>query len=212
MSRANAKVPATPPATLTLDASEHLKTYDGVLWRVFATRGAHPQAWDELRHFGPVETMRFDPHPEPQQHHAKYGVMYTAGRSTTALGEVFQRRRLINRHARGSTLAAWRPTRELKLLDLTSNWPVVNGTTASIQMGPKRYTRTWANAIHDQLGADIDGLYHMSSIDFGPMVTLFTRAEDSFPLLPLVHTRLDSSSANIYLAKAARKLGYRIKK
>lgn len=32
------------------------------------------------------------------------------------------------------------------------------------------------------------------------------------PLLPLVHTRLDSSSANIYLAKAARKLGYRIKK
>lgn len=44
------------------------------------------------------------------------------------------------------------------------------------------------------------------------MVTLFARAEDSFPLLPMAHTRLDSSSANIYIAKAARKLGYRIKK
>ncbi|WP_231728786.1 MULTISPECIES: hypothetical protein [Microbacterium] len=52
----------------------------------------------------------------------------------------------------------------------------------------------------------------MSSIDFGPMVTLFSPAEDSFPQLPLVHTRLDSSSANVYLAKAVKRLGYRVKK
>ena len=210
MSPAAAKVPAAPPAPLILDPAAHITPYDGTLWRVYATRGAHPQAWNELRHFGPIESMRFDPHPAPPRQHPDHGVMYTAVESHTALGEVFQRTRVINRRARVNTLVAWRPTRELQLLDLTSDWPVVNGASASIMMAAKRHTRTWANAIHDQLGADIDGLSHVSSINLGPMVTLFTRAADSFPEFPLVHTRLDSASANVYLAKAVKRLAYRV--
>ncbi|MCV0336377.1 RES family NAD+ phosphorylase [Microbacterium sp.] len=209
MSPRYAKIPAKPRAPLTLDSS-HLKQYQGVLWRIFGTKGAHPQVWDQMRHVGPIATMRFDPHPPPKREHDDYSVMYTALNSHTAFGEVFQGRRVVSRTARGNTLAGWIPTRELTLLDLSGDWPVVNGTTAAIQMGAKRHTRNWAHEIHEQLGDQVDGLYHLSSINSAPMITLFTPAADSFPALPSVHTRLDSPGANVYLTKAIKRLNYRV--
>lgn len=208
MSAAHAKVPAVPPSPLSLDPARHLRSFDGPLWRLFGTIGAHPQLWDQLRHFGPLNTMRFDPHPAPKQHHPDVGVMYTASRSTTALAEVFQRTRVINRSARGMTLASWRPTRTLTLLDLTSNWPVVNSASAAIMMAAKRNTRAWAHAIHAQFRSTVDGLYHFSSIDSQPMVTLFTRAEDSFPAFPAFLGRLDAPNCNLIVAEAHLRLGY----
>lgn len=208
MSAAHAKVPATPPARLVLNPGEHLVQFQQPLWRVFRTKGAHPQSWDELRHFGPINTMRFDPHPDPKQHHPDHGVMYAATKSSTAIGEVYQRHRAINRKMGGNTIVSWTPTRELTLLDLTSNWPVLNGTSAAIMMAPKRNTRAWARAIHEHLGSDIDGLYHVSSINFQPMITLFTRAEDSFPEFPSFHARLDAPNCNMIVARASQHLGY----
>lgn len=59
------KVPPTPPATFILDHPSHTLTFRGALWRVFRTAGPHALAWNELRHYGPIPGMRFDPQPPP---------------------------------------------------------------------------------------------------------------------------------------------------
>lgn len=69
------KVPATAPAALEVNfASAHVHFFRSTLWRIFATEGPHAQAWNKLRHFGPLPDMRFDPHPDPKGLH-EVGVM-----------------------------------------------------------------------------------------------------------------------------------------
>ncbi|MCY1718604.1 RES domain-containing protein [Microbacterium sp. SL62] len=209
MTPARAKVPEYPPAPLTLNSS-HIRSFHGLLWRIYNTKGRYPQRWDEMRHHGPVGRMRFDPHPSPMGFHPDHSVMYSALKSDTAFAEVFYQKANINRRLNGATLVSWLPTRELQLLDLTTTWPVQNGASATLMMGAKKHTRNWAHEIHQQLGSQIDGLYHLSSITSEPMVTLFTRAEDSFPGYPSVQTRLDDAGANMYVARAAKRFEYRV--
>lgn len=192
------KVPATPPSSLELDPDQHLVTFQEPLWRIFRTEGPHALGWNQLRHFGPLPDMRFDPHPPPPANHSGSGVMYTATRSRTALAEVYQEERNIMRSAGGATFASWTPSRPLTLLDLTSNWPVRNGAAAAMMMDNKEHTQAWALAIDQAFGADIDGLYHQSSITNEPLVTLFSRTEriPAFPARPRFRALLSDSSAD----------------
>ncbi|QHC58829.1 RES family NAD+ phosphorylase [Rathayibacter sp. VKM Ac-2760] len=204
------KVPLTPPAAFVTDPS-HLRDYSGALWRVYRTGGRHPGAWDTLRHHGPVPGMRFDPHPPPEGDHPSVGVLYAATEAVTALGETYQRRRVIDRVQSAPRLVGWRPARPLTLLDLTGEWPVRNGAAAAIQMGAKRATQPWARAIEERL-RDVDGLWHLSAVTGTPLVTLFSRAErvPAFPRRPSFHTALDDVTADPVVLHAAQRLGFAV--
>lgn len=204
------RFPTAPPNPLRLDlTSDHVTTFTGPLWRIFSTIGAHALAWNELRHLGPAPGMRFDPHPLTQGVHDA-GVMYCATDPVTAFAEVFQATRRITRSELGRTLVSFAPTRELTLLDLTSNWPIQNAAAASMQMGPKRFTQNWARAIDEELGAEVDGLWHYSSLTSKPIVTLFRRVErlPTFDTYPDSRVALDDPTADIDVFIAATALGY----
>ena len=205
------KVPATPPSAFTIDPS-HLREFTGLLWRVYRTVGPHPVKWDELRHFGPVAGMRFDPHPLPQRVHPDIGVMYAATDIVTTLGEVYQDGREITRSVGGAAVVSWEPSRNLTLLDLTTNWPVLNGAAASMMMDDKQHTQAWAQAIYYRAGHTLDGLYHQSSITNQPIVTLFSQTErhQAFPPRPRFRALLSDSAADPLVWSAAKALGFKV--
>lgn len=204
-----AKLPL-PPHVLTIDRRKHVIAFTGALWRVHATEGDHPQHWDELRTFGPIPGMRFDPQPPPMADHPGNGVMYTAASPVTAIAEVYQETRVIDRGYRGNTLAGWQPTRTLELLDLTSRWPVANKGVAAMQMSDKERTSAWSSAINAQFGAFLDGLYHHSSVDGQVMITLFNRSEmySSFPSRPSFSAPLSSAACDAIILDATDELDY----
>jgi hypothetical protein len=154
--------------------------------------------------------MRFDPQPPPPGSHPSVGVMYTATRPHTALGEVYQATRVIDRSFGRAAIASWTPARELTLLDLTTNWPVLNGAAAAMTMDDKRSTQAWARAIDEQLGAELDGLYHQSSINNEPLITLFSRTErnPAFPTHLSFSSLLLDTTADEIIAQATKRLGY----
>lgn len=205
------KVPADVPDPLDVDfSSDQIRFFQGTLWRIFSTTGPYPSAWNELRTFGPLPGQRFDPHPLPQGEHPGVGVLYASTTPVTAFAEVFQDTRIIDRVQNGRTLASFKPTRELILLDLTSNFPVRNNGAAAMQMDDKQHTQTWARAVHDQLGTKIDGMYHLSSITTEPIVTLFSRVElyPAFNSRPDDRAALSDASADVDVEIASDYLGY----
>ncbi|GAA1324876.1 RES family NAD+ phosphorylase [Nonlabens tegetincola] len=204
-------MPLRPPETFVTEAA-HLRGFDSVLWRVFATTSPHALRWNELRRFGPIAGMRFDPHKLPQGMDSQAGVMYAATTPHTALAETFQATRVIDRSLFGREIVAWRPTRALTLLDLTTNWPVLNGAAASMMMDDKVATAAWARAIHSAMGGEIDGLFHHSSITAEPVVTLFGggRREPGLPKRPEFSAPLGAALADEIVSQASRRLGYRV--
>lgn len=207
------KLPQTPPLSFTTEA-RHLRVVgtDEVLWRIYRSVGPHALGWDELRHWGPAPAMRWDPQTPPAAHDPGVGVLYAAGDATTAFGEVYQGPRKINRSEGGATLVGWQPSRELTLLDLTSNWPVRNGASASMMMGEKRSTQAWARQIFNVMGEDIDGLYAQSSITNRPVITLFQRTEilPAFPDRPQFHALLSDVTVESLAEIAAFDLGFEL--
>ncbi|MGZ0095367.1 RES family NAD+ phosphorylase [Microbacterium arborescens] len=174
--------------------------------------GKYPSSWDELRHFGPARGMRFDPHPEPEGVHPSVGVLYAATGPGTALAESFQSTRVIDRSRDGVAIVSWVPTRPLVLLDLSSGWPLVNGASASIQMGQKRDTQKWARAVHERMGDDVDGLWSLSSMTGEPMLTLFSRTKtiDAWPARPKLNHLLADTSVDAIVYDVSTKIGYEI--
>ena len=201
-----------PPASFQTDP-EHVIEYDGALWRVYRQGGGHPSSWDDLRHFGPARGMRFDPHPPPAGVHPATGVTYAATGPRTALAEYFQASRVINRSRDRVAIVSWVPTRPLVLLDLSSNWPIINGASASIQMGPKRDTQKWARAIHERMGRDVDGLWSLSSMTGEPMLTLFsrTKTDDAWPARPKLNFLLADTAADVVVYRAGKELRYGVR-
>lgn len=110
----------------------------------------------------------------------------------------------------GATIASWIPSRPLVLLDLTSNWPVLNGVAAAMMMDDKASTQAWARAISERHGDVLDGLYHQSSINDEPLVTLFSRTEriPAFPTRLRFSALLSDTTADEIVAQATTKLGY----
>lgn len=110
----------------------------------------------------------------------------------------------------GPVLAGWYPSRELKLLYLTTNWPVLNGASASMMMDDKSTTQAWARAIDDRYNHEIDGLYHLSSITSEPLVTLFRRTEaiPAFPARVAFSTPLSAAAADEIVYHARKNLSY----
>lgn len=207
------KLPQTPPTSFITEP-RHLRAFgtSETLWRIYRTAGGHPVDWDQLRHWGPAATTRWDPQTPPPGVDPTAGVSYAAVNPVTAFGEVYQERRVIARSEGAPTLVAWHPSRELTLLDLTTNWPVKNTASAAMMMGPKRSTQVWARAIHLFYGDQIDGIYAHSSVDSQPVVTLFQNTETvpAFPKRPAFRVLLSDSASDVAVDFAADELGFKV--
>ena len=203
------KTPRAPRRPLTYETSD-LHAYGGPLWRIHATSGDHPTRWDEPRTFGPLDS-RWDPHPPPTGEHPHHGVLYAGTDTTTTLGEIFQRDRIVDLVDLDRQLTGWEPTRDLVLLDLTDTWAVRQDASYALSHAPKSTCRVWASAIHDQLVVDgprLDGLWVDSTITGRPMAVLFGPAEDSFPSAPQLSRPLCHDDLVVIVEEALDELGY----
>jgi len=178
------------------------------IWRVHRTSGAHVIGWNQLRHYGPLDTMRFDPH-DPPPHTQARGVSYHALEVPTVLAEVFHQTRVINVSRGDPYLTGWTPTRELVLLDLTGDWPIRNGASYTINTGRKNHCRAWARAV-STAWPDLDGLWHHSSLTGSAVVTLFNGSAGAFPASPDFSNPLAHPGLFPVLRAAAARIGYRL--
>lgn len=183
------------------------------LARIHRSSGEHPSRWDEFRTFGPVAAARFDPHPlTPDGQPAEapgFGTLYAGLTLQTCLAETFQVARVVDRRAGRPWLTVFRPTRTLRLLDLTGTWPTRAGCSQAISSGRRDRTRAWARTIFAAYD-DIDGLWYRSSMDAGkPAVCLWERARDAMPVAPWAHLPLDAAALVLPIARATKALGYR---
>lgn len=199
------KNPRTPPAEVIRD-ERHVARVRDPLWRLHRVIGEHALAWNALRTFGPAATMRWDPHPEPRGDHPGTGVSYAASDVSTTFAEVFQRRRAITLSS-DLALSGWIPTRDLRLLDLRSDWALRNGASVSLHAAPKSTCRAWSRAIHETW-PDLDGVLTPSTMTGSPMVVLFTPSASAFPARPALARLLDDPALRPIVDTAQAALGW----
>lgn len=211
-----AKLPHPPPVEVLRDQigiqepERRTCAPDTTLWRVHRTAGPHLLAWNELRHFGPVATCRYDPHEPPSGPGKVDGVLYLAVTAQTALAEAFQTRRMIDRHTDAPHLIGLQLRREVHLLDMAGGWPTRAGASQDINSGRRDVARAWARTIRSAFPT-LDGLWHPSSMDGGSgCLTLWTPAADALPPRPVLSRPLSDPSLANRIAAAADRLGYRL--
>lgn len=183
------------------------------LVRIFSAHSAHPQHWNSFRRTGPLPHGRFDPQ-QPGHGGAAIddpgnGVVYFGLSVRTSVAEVFQTTSVVDRHTRGPRLVVVRPTRTLRLLDLSGLWPTRVGASQEISSGPKKITQAWARAIREAFD-DLDGLWYRSSMDGGgPAVCLWDPpAAEALPAEPDVLLPLDHPGLDIPLGRVCEQLNY----
>lgn len=202
------KVPRTPPAALTARAEDVL-THTGPLWRIASTTGDHVLAWNAFRTFGPLPTMRWDPHRPPPREQPGRGVLYAAPDVATVVAERFQKYREVDPHTGTPYLFGWLCARPLSLLDLTGDWPVRNGAAHALLSAPRATCRRYAQAIRDRW-PDLDGLQTRSTMDGRLTFALFEPAADSLPDLPAYARPLTQTDTFARVYAAAELIGYHI--
>lgn len=201
------KNPASPPGPLDLRAEE-IRTLAGQpLARIAPTTSPHALAWGRLRTWGPVRHCRWDPHPPPPGEHPGHGVLYAACDLATCAAEVFAGTRVIDTRSDAPVLQVWRPTRPLRLLDMTGPWALRHGASVSLDSAERATCRSWARAIHDQLPG-LDGLWVRSTMTGRPMTVLLTPAADSIPALPEESAPLADSTIHALLHEITPGIGY----
>jgi RES domain-containing protein len=180
-----------------------------VLWRIHRTQGGHVLAWNQLRSYGPLPSMRWDPHPGPQPSWTAEGVLYAAADVATSLAEVYQTTRVIDTRAGAPTLTAWQPHRSLRLLDLSGTWLLRNSAAAALLAAPRSTCPRWARAIYTTW-PELDGLYVPSTMTGRPNVVLFNAAADSLPTMPSFSRPLTHPLVWSIAQAAAAEIGYHI--
>jgi hypothetical protein len=105
-------------------------------------------AWNKMRTYGLLPSMRWDPHAGPQPISGAEGVLYAAADVATSLAEVYQITRVIDTRAGAPTLTAWQPQRRLRLLNLSATWLPSNTASAALRAAPRSVCRRWARAIY----------------------------------------------------------------
>lgn len=202
------KVPRTPPAGLRID-DDDLVAYDGTLIRIVRTVGPHTLPWNVLRGYGPLATMRWDPHPPPPEDRPFFAVGYAAADAATALAEVFQLGRLIDTARAAPNIVAWEPLRPLRLLDLRGSWALRAGAAHALSAAPRPVCRRWSQAIREAR-ADIDGLWAPSTMTGRPVAVLFSPSADSFPTTPRLNLSLSHPEVALLVREIAAMIGYRV--
>lgn len=202
------KAPRTPPEQLTREPDD-IAEYTGTLWRVHRTQGEHVLPWNMLRTYGPLPSMRWDPHPGPQPTSAAEGVLYAAADIATSLVEVYQTTRVVESSAGAATLTAWQPQRGLRLLDLSGTWLLRNTASAALLAAPRSVCQRWARAIYTTWPG-LDGLYVPSTLTGRPNIVLWDAAADSIPAMPSFSRPLAHPLVWSIAQAAAAEIGYHI--
>jgi RES domain len=206
--RPKPKAPRTPPEQLIREPDDSAD-YTGTLWRVHRTEGEHVLPWNTLRTYGPLPSMRWDPHTGPQPSSRAEGVLYAAADVATSLAEVYQTTRVIDTRAGAPTLTAWQPQRRLRLLDLSGTWLLRNTASAALLAAPRSTCRGWARAICTTW-PELDGLYVLSTMTGRPNIVLWNAAADSIPTTPSFSRPLAHPLVWSIAQTAAAEIGYRI--
>jgi hypothetical protein len=206
-----AKLPEPPSVAELRDLGPrvHVLPPDSLLWRIYFFAGAHPTVWNGFRAWGPT-TARFDHHEEPARLQARRILYAAAGPegALTALAEVFQATRVVQRGAGSPAIVGFETTRPLQLLDLTGLWPTRAGASTAICSGTRGRTRRWSRVIYEAW-PEIDGLRYSASMNAGePAVALYERAEDALPGRPLFNRQLSDPLMLTMLKNACRELNY----
>jgi hypothetical protein len=176
------KAPRTPPEPLVIEPHDIVE-YTGTLWRIHRTTGEHVLPWNVLRTYGPLPTMRYEPHPGPPPAVTDDGVLYATTDVETGLAEVYQTTRVIDTRTSAPTLTAWEPRRALRLLDLSGTWLLRNQASSALLAAPGSTCQAGSRAIY-RTWTDLDGLHVPSTMTGRINVVLWTAAADSFPDAP----------------------------
>lgn len=213
-----ARLPLPPPRAVLLKELHRTEDIVAVhpatrLVRIFTAASNHPQSWDTFRYTGPLPHGRFDPHPPARgggpANDPGHGVCYFGLSVRTSVAEVYQTTSTVDRKTRGPQLVVARPSRTLRLLDLSGLWPTRVGASQEISSGPKKITQAWARAIRAAL-PEIDGLWYRSSMDSGgPALALWDPpAGSALPVEPDVLLPLDHPGLDVPLGRICQELNY----
>jgi len=193
-----------PPDLITLKAGTRLN-------RIYRRNGDHPTLWDAFRYFGPTGA-RFDHHEcdaDGRPFDQTRGIVYFAADGPTALAEVFQEKRTVNREVGRPWLITIELTADLTLLNLTDTFCVQAGGSMKLVSGPTVYAQNWSRAFYECY-KDIHGLYYPSSLTNRPAIALYERAlaAKPFPNAPLFHRALIDALLIDPLRNACAVIGY----
>ena len=207
-----AKLPEPPPKATLESISPAVATLQAgtKLWRIYFRDGKYPSTWDQMRHYGPVGSARFDHHLDPPRAQER-GILYAAPGDdaiATCLAEVFQDTRLVDTRRNEPRLAAFALARDVSLLDLGGKWPTLAGASANINSGPRPRCRRWSRTIYNAY-PKLMGLYYASSMNGNePAVALYERASKAIARLPLFNRPLSDATLLLPLENKAAELGY----
>ncbi|MDV8001462.1 RES family NAD+ phosphorylase [Rhodococcus sp. IEGM 1408] len=183
---------------------------DQLLWRIVFTSAPYALPWNTARTHGPHS--RFDPHPLPIGDHSDESSWYAALTPSTAIGECFQRDRMIDARTGHPYLYAARLGRPVRLLDLTagSTWAIRAGGHHGLSHEQHSVAQHWARAIR-AADPEVDGMLYRSSYGPSSSVVLFSTAADSLAAAHLEFERpLQHSGLRDLIISAADELGYEI--
>lgn len=204
-------LPPSRAALVQVGADLHLLPAGTVIWRIYAQGGAHPTTWGQFRAWGPTGA-RFDHHlppPRSQSREILYGATGTDAAATT-LAEVFQETRTVDRGRDAPAWVAFATLVDLRLLDLTGNWPTRAGASMALGSGPRARARRWSVAIYDAY-PDVDGLVYPSSMNrHEPCVALYERSRRAMPRYPVFHRTLWDPAVLGMLKNPCARLGYQL--
>ena len=179
--------------------------------RVYFRGGPYASTWNSLRYFGPTGA-RFD-HHEPdaagQPFIQERGIIYLARDVPTALAEVFQVGRLVDRYRNQPWLVSSTIVRDVRLLDLTGTFCVRAGGSMKLVSGPRTYAQNWSRAFYACYG-DIEGVYYPSSFTNRPVIALYERVLPASPFsqMPVLHRALIDALLIDPIRGACRDIGY----
>lgn len=201
--------PPTPAELAAIGADIQVLPAGTRIWRVYFQAGAHPTTWGQFRAWGPTDA-RFDhqvPPPSVQTREILYGAVGPTA-AITAIAEVFQASRVVERARRAPTWAAFDCTRDLRVLDLTDTWPTRAGASMAITSGQRARARRWSQAIYTVF-PDVDGLLYGSSMNANQLcVALYERALGAMPARPVFHRLLSDPAVLTLLKNACAAVGY----
>lgn len=201
---------------------EHLKTLTPslisipkgtTLHRIYLRGGAHPTLWNAVRFFGPTPA-RFDHQTRDaggNPHEQERGIFYATTDIVTALAEVFQETRAVNRQHRQPWLVSFAVAYDMTLLDLSDTFPVRAGGSMKIVSGATLYSQNWSRAFYECY-ANIQGIYYPSSMTNRPIMALYERVVPAgpFPPAPRFHRALEDALLLEPLRNACQEIGYNL--
>ena len=208
-----AKLPRLPDRQLLRQLTPPIVTVSAgmIVHRIYRRGGPYASTWKSLRHFGPADA-RFDHHKRDesgQPFDQERGIIYLAHDFPTALAEVFQVGRLVDRQRYQPWLVSFDIARDLRLLDLTGTFCVRAGGSMKLVSGPRIYAQNWSRAFYACYGS-IEGIYFPSSLTNRPVLALYERVLESppFSATPLVHRALSDALLIDPLRGACQDIGY----